>query len=228
MTRVREIVAAILASTLLLTPVWATPVGALGTVVAADRANIGSAIASVGATVFDGDRISTAQAGSMQLRTASARFLLSQSSFATLGEVDGIPSATLTGGSATFSTANARAFVLHVSKAVIRPRSDEPSIGLVIVLDAKQLIVKCVRGALTLTVDDDSRVVPEGAAYRVVLDPAAVPGQSQPPAQGAGTNGAGRPPLAAAKSRFVWFAAGGVALVTAFAVDEALESSDRP
>ena len=230
MTRLREAIAGFLATILLITPVWGAPTSGLGTVVAADRAQVSGTLASVGSTVFGGDRLSTAQAGSVQLRTSAARFQLSQSSMATLAEEDGIPSATLLEGSATFSTANARAFVVRMATAAIRPRSDEPTIGQVTVLGAKELLVKCTRGALTLTVDDDSRVIPEGMAYRVFLDPTAAPGaQSQPPAQGAGTKGGGgTPPLFAAKNRFIWVVAGGAAVITFLAVREAMESPDRP
>jgi hypothetical protein len=89
--------------------------------------------------------------------------------------------------------------------------------------------VKCTRGALTVTVGDDSREIAEGSAYRIVLDPAeSEEAQNQPPPQGAGTRGSGRGPLKAAKSRFVWYATAAVALVAVFTVHEALESPDRP
>jgi len=91
------------------------------------------------------------------------------------------------------------------------------------------LLVKCTRGALTVTVGDDSRVIPEGSAYRVVLDPAeSDEAQNQPPPQGAGTKGTGGSPLKAAKSKFVWYAVGAVAVVTVLAFQEAMESPDRP
>lgn len=228
MARSREIVAAVLTSCLLMTPVWGASTGALGTVVASDRASVGGAGAAVGTTVFSGDNLSTADAGSVQLRTSAARFLLAASSMATINEDSGTPAATLQRGSATFSTANAKAFVLNASAAVIRPMSDEPTIGQVTMLSAKQLLVKCTRGALTITVGDDSRVIAEGSAYRVVLDPAESEAQNQPPPQGSGTKGSGGSPLKAAKSKFVWYAVAAVGLVTFFAVQEALESPDRP
>jgi hypothetical protein len=229
MARSREIAALILTSCFLITPVWGASAGALGTVVASDRASVGGAGAAVGTTIFAGDSLRTAEAGSVQLRTGSARFLLAASSMATVNEDGGMPVATLQRGSATFSTASANAFALNAATAVIRAKSDEPTIGQVTVLSAKQLLVKCTRGALTVTVGDDSREIAEGSAYRIVLDPAeSEEAQNQPPPQGAGTKGSGRGPLKAAKSRFVWYATAAVALVAVFTVHEALESPDRP
>jgi hypothetical protein len=230
MARSREIVAAFLTSCVLMTPVrGASASGALGTVVASDRASVGGAGAAVGTTVFSGDSLSTAEAGSVQLRTSAARFLLAASSMATVHEDGGMPEATLLRGSATFSTASAKAFALNVSTAVIRPRSDEPTVGLVTMVGRKELMVKCTRGALTITVGDDSRVIPEGSAYRVVLDPAeSEAAQTQPPPQGAGTKGSGGSPLKAAKSKFVWYAAAAVGVVTFITLQEAFESPSRP
>jgi ferric-dicitrate binding protein FerR (iron transport regulator) len=181
----------------------------------------------VGTTVFAGDNLSTADAGSVQLRTKGARLMLGASSAATVNEDGGMPGATLLRGSATFSTSNSKAFTLNAATAVIRPKSDEPTIGQVTILSPKQLLVKCTRGELTITVGDDSRVIAEGSAYRIVLDPAEE-AQDQPPPQGAGTKGSGHPPIMAAKSKFVWYAVGAAALVTALAIHAALESPDRP
>lgn len=229
MARSREIVAAILVSCLLMTPVWGASAGALGTVVASDRASVGGAGAAVGTTVFAGDNLSTADAGSVQLRTSAAQFLLAASSTATVHEDSGMPAATLLRGSATFSTANANAFALNALGAIIRPKSDDPTIGQVTVLGEKQLLVKCTRGALTITVGDDSRVIAEGSSYRIVLDPTeSEEAQNQPPPQGSGTRGTGGSPLKAARSKFVWYATAAVALVTFFAIQEACESPDRP
>jgi hypothetical protein len=229
MARSREIVAAVLTSCLLMTPVWGASASALGTVVASNGASVGGAGAAVGTTVFSGDNLSTADAGSVQLRTSGARFLLAASSMATVNETGGMPEATLQRGSATFSTANAKAFALNALTAVIRPQSDEATVGQVTMLGPKQLLVKCTRGALTIAVGDDSRVIAEGSAYRVVLDPAeSAEAQDQPPPQGAGTKGSGGAPLKAAKSKFVWYAVAAVGVVTFLAVQEAVESPDRP
>jgi hypothetical protein len=221
----KSFLALLVSISLFSTPVWAAPSSSLGVVVYADRAHVGAAQASVGATIFTGDRLTTEQSGSMQVRTGAARLLLASGSIATFAEDAATPAATLTLGTATFSTANSNAFVLHAGSAVIRPNSNQPTIGNVTILTPKELIVRSTRGSLTITVDDDVREIPEGGAYRVVLDPNAQPPQGP---QGAGSKGYGGPPIKAAKSKFIWYAIGAAALITYFVVSEALESPDRP
>lgn len=228
MARTRELFAGVLTFCVMTVPAWGATAGALGTVVASEHANISGTGAAVGTTIFAGDSLTTEDAGSVQLRTSAARFQLAAASAATLSEDGAMPRATLLRGTGTFSTANGQAFALLAETATIRPKSDEPTIGQVSILAAKQILVECLKGTLTITVGDDSREIPAGKTYRVVLDPAANEAQGQPPAMGAGSKGSGRPPIAAARSRFVWYAAGGVALITFFAVQEALESPDRP
>ena len=233
MTRWRESVAAGLALLLVAAPILGAPADTLGIIVTANGASNWGADVPAGTTVFPGDKLSTSATGSLQVRTAAARLQLAKDSLATIAKTDGIPAATLLRGTAAFSTANARGFALNVASAVIRPKSDEPTIGEATVLGEKELLVKCAKGALTITVGDDSRVVEEGRAYRVVLDPTLEKeAQQQPPPAGVGTKPIERFPKPAGRSRFVMYeiaaATAAVALVTFLAVQEALESPDRP
>jgi len=220
-----RIIAALLSCTLLTAPVWAASSSSLGTVVYADRAHVGAGQASVGATIFGGDRLSTEQSGSVQVRAGAARLLLSGASIATFSQEDANPAATLTLGSATFSTANSNAFALHVASAVIRPSTNQPTIGQVTVVSPKELIVKSTRGSLSISVEDDVREIPEGAAYRIVLDPNAADPQGP---RGAGSKGQGGPPIKAAKSRFIWYAVAVTSAVTAVTFIEVFLSPTRP
>ena len=228
MLRLREAIAAVVSLALAFSPVWGASSNstsnstALGTLVYADRAHVGAAPASVGDTIFDGDRLSTEQSGSLQWRSRTARLLLNSASHATISDKNGMPVATLTNGSATFSTSTATAFALLFGRAVIAPKSDEPTIGQVTAINAKEIVVKCTRGSLTVTVEDDSRTVPEGMAYRIVLDPNP---EAQPRAASSWPQG---PPIKAGKSKFIWYAIAAAAVVTYFAVSESLESPDRP
>src|SRR5260370_14395242 len=123
----RNFVATLLSLMLLITPLWGAPSASFGTVVFADRAHVGSAAASVGATVFSGDRLSTEKMGSVQVRAGAARLLLSAGSSATLIQDEATNAPTLTLGSATFSTANSQAFALHLPSAVIPPPTHPPT-----------------------------------------------------------------------------------------------------
>lgn len=220
-------IALLLSYALLITPLCAAPSAPLGTVIFADGAHVGTASVSVGATVFPGDRISADQKGNLQVRFAASRLVLVGESIAMLAQEESIPSATLALGEATFSTANSKAFVLHVASAAIRPSTDQPTIGRVIVLGPKELIVKSVRGALSIAVEDDAREIPEGMAYHIVLDPSASAAYPQGP-RGAGTKGMGGPPIKAAKSKFIWYAIAITAGVTIWVAHEVFESSDDP
>jgi len=223
-TSFRPLVAILACAAFLISPVYGATVSGLGTVVYADRANVGSATASVGSTVFGGDRLITGSSGSLQVRARAARFLLSSASTAILLQEETSPAAILTSGSATFSTANANAFALHVFTAVVRPNSNEPTIGQVTVVSRNEMVVKSTRGALACTVDGETRVIAEGETYRVVMAPEG----GAPAASAQGPKGSGGRPLKAGRSKAIYYIAAGTAVVTIFALHEALESPDRP
>lgn len=233
MAHLRRLCALISCMSILGMPTWSATPAALGTVTSAERAHIGASAASVGTTIYGGDRISTETAGIIQVRTRAARFQLSPSSAAFLNETDGVPSATLQGGTAVFSTANSKAFVLRAAIAEIRPQTDAPTVGQVSIVGPKELQVRSARGTLVVSVEGETQIVAEGSAYRVLLDPEANANASaagEPPQgpRGAGTNGPGGPPLKAGRSRFVLIATAVTIAVTAIALDEVLESPDRP
>lgn len=204
---------------------------AMGTVTSALGAQVGTAAASVGTTVFGGDKLSTGQTGSMQVRTGAARFMLSSSSAATMLDAQGTPSAVLEQGTAVFSTANAKAFMLRASEAEFRPETDAPTVAQVTYVNAKEMIVKSTRGSLTVTVDGESQVVPEGMSYRVVLDPDSYMETAMPAAQGpqgAGASGKRGVPRKAGRSRFLLIAIIVTGVATALVLDEVLESPHKP
>lgn len=220
---------------LTISPAWAgpTPATSLGTVVTADHARVGDSSAEVGTTVFGGDRLATDPQGSVQIRVGAARLLLQSASAAIVNDSDGAPSAKLLLGTATFSTGNAKAFTLFASRAAIRSQSDAPTIGQVTYLSDKELLVVSKRGPLSVTVDGETQVIPEGSAYRVLLDPAMAQG---PEGAGAGRDhdkdkknkGANGPPLRAGRNYFLVTAIGVTAIVSGLAISEALESPNRP
>jgi hypothetical protein len=208
------------------------PATTLGTVITAEHAHVGEAAAEVGTTVFTGDRLYTEPQGSVQVRAGAARLLLLSSSSAVIDDREGAPSAKLVKGTATFSTGNAHAFTLYASRAAVRAQTDAPTIGQVTYLSDKELLVISKRGSLTITVDGETEIIPEGTAYRVLLDATAAAAAQGPAGAGsnkkAGGSGPSGPPLKAGRSYFLVVAVGVTAIATYFAVSESLESANRP
>src|SRR6202140_4730693 len=229
MLYLRSLVAAVLVLAMGFTPGWSASGPAFGTVVSAEGANVGGGSLSAGTTVFGGDRLFTTGTGSVQVRAGAARLLLSGDSSAILAKDEISPIASLTHGTAIFSTATSKAFAMHVGSMVIRPGTDAPTVAQVTVIGPKQLVVRRTRGAVSVAVDDDVRVIPEGMAYRIVLDPteAELAAADQDP-QGVGSGRRAGRPRRAGRNRFVWFAIGVSALILGLALSEALESPDRP
>jgi len=225
MFRPRAVVAVAVSYALFLMPVNGSPAPAIGTVTSASNAHIGATNASVGSTVFAGDHLSTEQFGSIQLRVGAARLLLSGSSSVALSEDQGNPSAALLNGTVVFSTASAKAFVLHASKASIRPKTDDPTVAQVTYVNDKELRVRSNRGALAITVEDETQYVAEGMAYRVILDPDSY--YAAQTAQGAGTNNR-KEPRKAGRSRFLLIAIIITSVATGIVLYEALQSPSSP
>jgi len=151
MARWRVILAAILSCSLPQTSLSRASSSSLGAIVYADGAHLGAGNASAGTTIFPGDKLRTEPAGSLQICAGAARLLLSGSSSATLTLENDRLGASLTTGSAVFSTANSRAFTFHVAAAVIRPSTDLPTIGQVMVLNPREFLVKSVRASPSRT-----------------------------------------------------------------------------
>jgi hypothetical protein len=229
MVRPRAVLAGLLSYSLLLMPVNGSTAAPMGTITAATSAHVGATPASSGSTVFGGDHLSTEKLGSIQIRAGAARFLLSGASSALLNEKSEIPAATLLSGTAVFSAASAKAFVLHASTADIRPESNQPTVAQVTYVNDKELRVKSTRGALAITVEGETQIIPDGGAYRVILDPDSYYASESPqgPA-GAGGGGGGRSPRKAGRSHFLLIAIIVISVATGVALYEALQSPDKP
>src|SRR5215470_17661397 len=231
MARVRALFCLAISFLFLASTTFGASAPAVGTITSASRANVGTAAATVGTTVFVGDRLVTQQAGLLQVRAGAARLMLSASSAVTVADSNGTPSATLQQGTVVFSTANSKAFVLRASTAEIRPETDAPTVAQVTYVNSKELVVRTTRGSVAITVDGETQYVPEATAYRVILDPdsyletSGAAQASQGP-QGAGAGGSGRPPRRAGRSRFLLIAIIVTGVATSVALYEALQSPD--
>jgi hypothetical protein len=191
-------------------------------VVQAERAQLGGDIAAApGTTVFDGDHLTTSSDGALRVRAGLALVYLGPESGATLRQTPEGAQAFLSRGSVVVSTSRAAAMGITADGAMLRAKADVPTIAQVRILGPKELYVVAQRGALEFTYNGESDVIPEGASYRVVLDPPANMPAAQPGSQDTKKSGRYR-------RGFLFLIFGVVGGVTIWLVHEAVESPARP
>lgn len=201
----------------------------LGIVTQSLKGHLSTTDASAGATIYDGDRLSTDDGGVLRLRIGgSSLYLLGQSDI-TLHTASTGALADLTGGSLVLYSALASAMEIRAREARIRAAGDVPTVAQISVVGPKELRVTARRGALELTYRDETERIPEGASYRVLLDPSPA---DIPPAvndRGPGSWPA-KPPKYSGKTGkpFLLITIAIVTPITIWALHEAWESPDRP
>jgi|SRR5215475_8984626 len=223
----RRIFATLLVFTLALgeLPVRAAGVTPLGVVTQASRANLSRADVSAGATVYDGDSFSTASDGLLRVRVGAAQFYLPGQSALSLHSTPTGTIANLTLGRIVFSSAKAAAMDIEFSQAHIRPTSDLPTVAQISIAGPKMVDVCAQRSSVQFSYRGQTQLVPEGAAYRFVVDPSDEDASASAE-QSTFPDHKIHPPTKTPK--FVYFFIGATAVVTYIAIDEALESPSKP
>ncbi len=192
-------------------PVSGTPSKALGVVTRAERALLSTADAANGATVYDGDTLTTEKGGALNVRLGAAQlYLLAESGVAVHHTAAGA-SAVLQRGTVVLASVAGEAIELHASEARIRPRTNQPTLAQVTLSGPYELLVTSNRGQLDVTIGDETHLIPENTSYRVEIEPA-VP------------NPQGGPPIRTARSRFFIVALSMIGAATGIVVWRALLS----
>jgi hypothetical protein len=162
----------------LLTP--AVPAGgartvALGIVVQANLANLGTHPVTEGSSVYSGEALSTGERGSLQMRSGAVIFqLMSDSSAVVRGDADvGTQAfhAELAKGEAALSMASVATGEICAQGACVRGAGPAPILMRMGVAGPKELRVYVKRGTATLSYRGETAKMPEGSSYVVVLDP---------------------------------------------------------
>lgn len=199
----------------------------LGVITQVLRASIASAPATNGSSVFDGDSFTTAPDGLLRMRLNAAQvYLAGQSSVQLLAASTGVL-ARLTRGTMVFSSAKSIVLEVEISEAHIRPASDGPTIAQLSFVSATEIDISARRGALEFSYAGETQLIPEGVAYRFVLNspagqPAAAPAQPPFPGQRVAS------PTGRRNRKFFYFIIGAIAVAAAVAIDEDLESPTKP
>jgi hypothetical protein len=145
----------------------------LAVVMPARHANLGSSAVTTGASIFDGDRLSTDSKGSLLLRSGGSTIYLSNVAQMVLrsGTNGGKDAQAEVGaGTVVFSMRPVAPMAISAGGATIRPGANLPTIGQITVIDQKSFQISARKGTLRISYYDDSEIVPEGNSYRVELD----------------------------------------------------------
>lgn len=172
-TIARSCLVAFLIGGLINVPLKAANEKPLGMVIQADEAQLGSARAIVGATVYPGDSIATSIGGTMRLKVGSGQLHLLSSSGATLAENASAFHAIINHGTVGFSSSVAEPFEIETPLGIVRPAAG-PAYGQVTLTGPREMIVSAYRGELIVDNNGELHSIPEGKSYRVTadLDPA--------------------------------------------------------
>jgi hypothetical protein len=192
----------------------------LGTVTQASRAHFNAASVTAGATIYDGDGLSTEAEGALQFRGSAALLYLPGASGVTLHGLPGGAQAQLQTGSVVFSTASAASMEIIADEAFIRPLADGPTIAQVTIIGPKELQISARRGDLRFSYAGETEKLAGGSSYRILLDK---PDSTPPshPQQG--------PVKAGHESKsFRIIVIVAIGWITEWAVHEVFESPDRP
>jgi hypothetical protein len=208
-------------------PMRAAGVSALGVVTQASGANLASARVTTCASVYDGDSFTTTPDGILRVRAGAAQLYLAGQSALKLHSIPGGALAQLTGGTLVFSSAKASAMDIEIAQAHIRPAGDQPTVAQITVAGPKMMDIRAKRGSLQFSYNGETQLIPEGSAYRFVLDPpdeeTTITDASPAFPDKKGPQGGRR-----RRKAFLYFIIGAATLFTVIAVDEALESPSKP
>lgn len=185
----------------------------LGVVTQSSGGHLNNAVASAGATLYIGDRLGTDSKGAMALRAGTVQLILSEASILFMNRDDSGLIPRLDSGSVAFHVEGNEGFRVTAADVTVRAQSQAPAFGQV-TLERCDVLVTSRAGALEVTAGKENKIVEEGKTYRVALLGSCGKSQNQGP-------------VFAAHGRF-WIVPTFVGIVTYLAVDEALESPDRP
>jgi hypothetical protein len=186
---------------------------------------VGLAAASEGSTIYDGDRLSTEMSGAMRIRSPGLTLRLDGQSALVLRRLPssaGKIRAELASGTLVFSAARIANIIVVADNALIRPSTNASAIAHVRVVNARELRIYSQRGSLNFSYHGTSETIPEGSAYKVLLDP------SEKEARLSESDKDGKKPPATHHPTFVLIAIGVAVGIGIPVLLHSLESPDRP
>ena len=165
----------VVVGTLITAPLVAAPaapvISPIGIILQAENAQVGNGGATAGASIFNGDRLSTSTLGSLRASLGASQALLSAQSSADFHQSIHGFNADLNAGTIVLSAMTGETFLLHANGAVIRPATTQMTIAQVTRVSANELLLTSRKGGLEVSAEDEVKSIPEGSSYRMIIQP---------------------------------------------------------
>jgi hypothetical protein len=162
----------------------------MGVVLQANNASLNGSPAANSAAIFDGNTLSTNDAGALRARFGSSQiYLFSNSKVTVSHEANGFV-ADLAGGSVLLSSSAGETYSVLADGAIVQPKSGSESVAQISWVSPTELMLTSRRGDLQVTMGEETQTVSEGSSYRMMIAPASQPAASpaSPAAQSGGSN----------------------------------------
>jgi hypothetical protein len=188
----------------------------LGVVTQSSGGHLGIATASAGATIYDGERLSTDAPGTLSLRAGTLQLALADNTVVVMNHDESGLTPTLENGSVVFRVEGG-GVRLSAEDVSVRPQSTAATAGQM-TLEKCAVVVTSRLQPLEVTAGTETKIVEEGKSYRVLLG-------------GPCSAQSHRPPAPPGKSRFLPILLTGLigaGVGTWYTVHKASVSPDRP
>ena len=184
----------------------------LGSIIQAERANLGADITSGGATIFDGDRLETQEHGTLRARLGGSQMYLREN---TVAEVHGFSngySANLFRGTVIASSPEGQTFQLLANGATVRPLGSQATVAQVTWVSPTELVLGSNLGTIQVSYEGDLKTIEAGSSFRMKIE-----------SEDAGPQGSGAP-THGGRSHAIYFWITAAAVATGIGVWRALVS----
>jgi hypothetical protein len=137
-----------------------------GVVLQSASARLNTTDATIGTTIFDGDRMETQEKGALSLRSGQVQLTLSEQTTVWMNHENSILTPTLQRGTVTFRAEDGTGVEIRADDIHVRPNSPVLTVGQV-TLEECYVIVTARTQDLEVTAGKEKKIVEEGKTYRV-------------------------------------------------------------
>jgi hypothetical protein len=195
------------------------PAGAapIGTILQATRSTGEIDTKYEGATIFDGDTLTTSDVSVLRIQFGGPQMLMRPNSVTEVHGISGF-SAKLIAGTIVISAKGGRRFQVIADGTTIQPLGESMTTAQITLLSPTELLVTSQRGSLAVSLGSEVKTVEPGNSYRVEIHSDPEPNSPEPQSR----------PLAPGKSHFNMIPVVAVPIVTGIIAWRALVSPPKP